>query len=663
MTLKTSSFKINKTIFKKTVLRFWPIWALYLVIMIFTLPVSLFNNLRHVWRFSDEMIPLSVYEETLNADKMSSLINALDANLVPVLLGIFAIISAVAVFSYLYSARSCNMMHAFPIKRSELFATNYIAGFLFLLVPQIIVFLLTCVVCAIHHVPGIPYVALWLVFVVGMSFFFYSLAVFCCMLTGHFLAGFAFFFLFNLFYMAIAGLLVSLATQICYGVYSFRGLDDLPGMWLSPLVYWSSNRIEFNHRWTEEMGQLIETSGGISIALYCIPAVVLIVVSVLLYQRRHLECAAEMTAHRFVKPMTRWLVTVVGAIGLSFAFATVFFDGSKLFVPVMVLMLILCSWVVFFILEMALNKKFKVFKKVRFAEWGICAIVMLLILGALEMDAFGVEKRVPTVADTKGVIVSANHDMVITDAGQVAQIIEAHQEMITHKKEYEAAGEISRAGTSRVELEYVLNNGKSFVRVYYIPVDEKYITDTTRAAYMIRSLQEENDSAMQSWLAVNYEDMDIIGGTMFCYNKKSVGEQTVTIQKEDMEVLFEAMKKDTLAGNTGRYFGPGIDWDTSSYLNCHINFTAELPEEPISIHDLARDLRDGEQNAQRYSTTVLMEPTASYTYEQRSDGDYIIDGYFDMYTSCEYTLQALLDLGLIEDVSQLLDEESMKYVD
>ena len=42
MKSKTSFF--NRTIFIKNILRFWPMWVLYLIILFFMLPVSLYRN-------------------------------------------------------------------------------------------------------------------------------------------------------------------------------------------------------------------------------------------------------------------------------------------------------------------------------------------------------------------------------------------------------------------------------------------------------------------------------------------------------------------------------------------------------------------------------------------------------------------------------------------
>lgn len=661
MTLKTSSFKINKTIMKKTICRFWPIWALYLVIMIFMMPVSVYFNVRNQTGMS-KMIPISVYEEALQSDKLAGLLTVLDTNLLPIMIAIFAIIAAVSVFSYLYSARSCNMMHAFPVKRTELFLTNYVSGFLFLLVPQVIVCLLTMAVCGIYGIPGIQYVALWLVLVIGMSFFFYSLAVFCCMLTGHFFAGFAFFFLFNLFYVVFANLLLSLASHICYGFDYGSNMLDIPGAVLSPLVYLSSvNRVQFDYTMPAQVITSVELTGGGAIGLYCIPAVILILLALFLYKRRHLECAAEMTAHRFVKPMTRWLVTIVAAFGLSMWFSFVFFSDSAFFIPILMIMLVICSWIIFFVLEMAINKKFKIFKKVRFLEWAICLAVMLLTIGLLEGDVFGLEKRVPTVTETKGIILQANHEMVVTDADEIAQLIEAHQEIVNSKHEYEAVQQMLDVEMGYVSFEYILADGSTFERTYNIPVTKEYMNDDTRAAAIIRSLQEDTDSYVKSWLVANYEALEICSGSFYKYNEMDAENQEI-LEKEDMEILYQAILKDIDENNTGRLIGDDLG-EGYGYLNCHINFTAEMDEPPVTVYDQMEELRDSvDEPGGIYSSMEISATEPYYGYYEMTDtGRYVVEGYFAVYTTCEHTINALLELGLIEDVSEIMNEEAQMY--
>lgn len=671
MTLKTSSFKINPTIFRKNITRFWPIWALYLAIMVFMMPVALYNNVRYLSRTSgNEMLPISVFEEALLSDKLEALLQVLNMNLLPVVIAIFSIMAAVAVFSYLYMSRSCNMMHAFPVTRTEMFVTNYISGLLFLIVPQVVIFLMTAVVCAVTGTPGIQYLAIWLVFVIGLSFFFYSTAVFCCMLTGHVFPGFAFYFFFQVVYAVFANLIISLASIIGYGLGSVQnmgGQEGIPAIWLSPLVYLSlDDRLGFDYLWNKYLIEEVVVNGGLQIGLYCIPAVILIVLSIWLYKRRNLECAAEMTAHKFVKPMTRWAVTIVGAIGLSHWFTSVFFSGSRHYVYIFCVMLILASWILFFLLEMAINKKFKIFKKIRFLEWGICIVAMIVVTGLVEIDAFGVEKRQPDLAEVKGIVVYANHEMLVTEPDDMEQIYNAHKAIIDAKDEYEAY-DYATTGvwfdngmpmddawttyrTERVRFEYIMADGSVFKRYYDIPTDATYMMDAASPASIIRDVQMKTNSYVKSWMVVNYEDVEITGGILYKYD--DVSESKVEIGQEDMQVLYEAILKDIAANNHGGYFGSELDANNKAidydYYNAHINFWGVMEEEPVEVWSLI-DALYGEENDNAASIAYA----ETYLYEEDYQDGHRIDVGFDLYESCVHTIQALIDLGIIEDASEL----------
>ncbi|MBQ8663938.1 MAG: ABC transporter permease [Eubacterium sp.] len=669
MTLKTSSFKINPTIFRKNLTRFWPIWALYLAILVFMMPVAVYNNVRYV------NADLS-NEAFVKADKLSSMLQVLNLNLLPVVIAIFSIMAAVAVFSYLYMSRSCNMMHAFPVTRTEMFVTNYISGLLFLLVPQVVIFLMTAAVCVATGTPGISYLAIWLIFVIGLSFFFYSTAVFCCMLTGHVFPGFAFYFFFQVVYAVFANLIISLASIIGYGLGSVQnmgGQEGIPAIWLSPLVYLSlEDTIGFDCTMDNYVIQDITVHGGLQIGLYCIPAVILIVLSIWLYNRRHLECAAEMTAHKFVKPMTRWAVTIVGAIGLSHWFTSVFFSGSRYYVFIFAVMLVIASWIVFFLLEMAINKKFKIFKKIRFLEWGICIVAMIVVTGLVETDAFGVEKRQPDLAEVKGIVVYADHEMLVTEPEEMERIYNAHKGIIEAKEEYEAYeqryvpddytwidngtpmdDDAQHYYTGYVRFEYIMADGSTFKRAYNIPADVNYMSDAASPAAQIRALQMETNSYVKSWMVVNYEDVELTGGVLYKYD--AIGESQVEVGQEEVQVLYNAILKDIAENNHSGYFGDSInednEWFSVDYTSAHLNLWDMSKEEPVELWSLIDALYEEDESE---AASIAYQQT--YAYVEDVQNGYRVDVGFDIYGSCVHTIQALLDLGIIEDASELTGE-------
>ena len=89
MKSKTSYF--NRTIFLNNITRFWPIWALYLVILLFGMPIKLFLNTQ---------LNISSVENVAGR-KLDYMLNCVDSNLMPMTVFLFSILCAVAVFSYL----------------------------------------------------------------------------------------------------------------------------------------------------------------------------------------------------------------------------------------------------------------------------------------------------------------------------------------------------------------------------------------------------------------------------------------------------------------------------------------------------------------------------------------------------------------------------------
>ncbi len=98
-------------------IRFSPLWIVYSAAWFVAMPLLLGMQLSSDW-----------------PPKLNDVIQILGAFMTsagPVVACLYGVAVAMAVFSYLYSARSVSLMHSLPIRRSGLFLTNYISGLLF----------------------------------------------------------------------------------------------------------------------------------------------------------------------------------------------------------------------------------------------------------------------------------------------------------------------------------------------------------------------------------------------------------------------------------------------------------------------------------------------------------------------------------------------------
>ena len=158
---------------------FWPLWALYSCYLIVSLPVGLWFDMQYYLQDdSYSQLQRQVY----------AISGAMRAAMNPVITFAFAAVMIMAVFSYLYSAKNTNMIHSLPVDRRELFVTNIISAFAFMIVPQILTFIITVFVCIGAHITNIQYILYWFGAEAAMTFFALALGAFVAMFTGQLMA-------------------------------------------------------------------------------------------------------------------------------------------------------------------------------------------------------------------------------------------------------------------------------------------------------------------------------------------------------------------------------------------------------------------------------------------------------------------------------------------
>ena len=123
----------NTTLLKKNLSRFWPLWGGASLVG-FLVPLWMLLNLGQygVVHLSREDFAYAVYQVV--------------AVIVPGLTFGYAILCAMMVWSYLYSARSVGLMHALPIDRTCLFVTNTLSGLAMMLIPYVTTGILVCLI-------------------------------------------------------------------------------------------------------------------------------------------------------------------------------------------------------------------------------------------------------------------------------------------------------------------------------------------------------------------------------------------------------------------------------------------------------------------------------------------------------------------------------------
>ena len=569
MRSKTSLF--NPTLFRKNLTRFWPIWGVYALIWILLLPANVFithmNALRHGMSQLDLLHRIADrYVLTYTAE-------------VGVLLAFaFGLLAAMAVFSYLYNARSAGLMHTLPIRREGLFLTNWLSGYCFLLFPHLLLALLLVLTESAAGVLNGWNIFMWLLIQGGTCFFFYTFAVFCAMFTGHLVALPAFYGILNFLVLIVTTLLEALISLFTYGYRTGGALSHM-SLWFTPIAKLME---ELYFRTVVENGVEVELFTGFQfVLLYMAVALVMLVCALLLYRVRHMETAGDVIAVSWAKPIFKYgfafCAALCGGMFLYYTFSPLF---SSTVLPLTVFM-VLCGALGCFIAEMFLQKSFKVFRR-GWKACGVFCLAVILLMAGLSRDFFGVETWVPDPADVESVTVNTSsfppYDSAygydrLTDPAFIEKAVAIHQAIVDDRDFLQNASEYgvdaSLANSYdylHFSVDYTLRNGGSASRYYSLMVR----TDDPEDRLASLFLDYLNDPARLMGAYFPYEDKNAapVQGELAYYDAGTGLTQTAVITSDVLPTLVEAIREDVAAGRLGIHYLS--DNDPERMDNCSV---------------------------------------------------------------------------------------------
>lgn len=442
--MKLRTLSCNKTLLRKDIFRFAPLWAIYLIggLLVMLPTMSLESTPRVAYELSTTMGPFAVI------------------NL------IYAVLAAQMLFGDLFNSRLCNALHALPMRRETWFCTHVIAGLLYSVVPHLI--------AAVFFLPMLGqfgWVALAWVAVMLMEYlFFFGVAVLCVFCTGNRFAQVAVYAIVNFLSLIVYWFVSVIYQPLLYGVEISEELFMLT----CPVVNMASNTELLRFEWVVSMDMLgiIKSDGqwtymgpgegwgylGICAGI----GVALLVVALMLYRRRKLECAGEFIAVEALKPVFAVVFSLVaGGAVAAFGQATGLADGYLLFFIVGLLI----GW---FGGQMLLQRTVRVFRGKAFLQLAILGLALMLTVGLTALDPVGITRYIPekdkiqTAEFTQGKFWSySESDITVDDPESVEQIMKIHQQILRERDQY----------TNRlryVSIRYTLKSGRQVTRVYQI---------------------------------------------------------------------------------------------------------------------------------------------------------------------------------------------------
>jgi ABC-2 type transport system permease protein len=379
----------NGTLYRKNLQRFWPLMLAFLLIWGLPLWVAIASLLERAHNYA-------FFAGTAEADLQNQLV-ALANDTLPLLSLGLGTVAAVAVFWYLFSAKSASAYHALPLRRTALFGTAVLSGLTLLAVPTVLALAGVVAIEAAYGVltaEALRTLGTVAAVMGGAQLLFFAMAVLTAQLAGNAPGMLALTGVENLLAVFLNVIVQELATPYLYGFAGYR--ISTPAAWLSPIYRMLT--VQCDYALDSDVATLVGLQDLWIYGVYAVAAVAVLAVALLLYRKRPVESAGNVLAFPVLRP-----VFAVGAgICLALLMTDVIrdnFGANRMSLAAVLLLLAFWAFVGWFAGWMAVRKRFRVFTRRTVAGWAVLAVLLCGGLTAAYYDVLGLAARIPDLAD------------------------------------------------------------------------------------------------------------------------------------------------------------------------------------------------------------------------------------------------------------------------
>ncbi len=555
MLSKRSYFDLG--VFKKTVMRFWPIAILYFAIWALIMPLTFVNN----FDYHDAAIDIAQF-----IPQGSVIMSA----------G-FCGISALAVFAYLFILRSSVLYHSLPVRREAMFLTNYAAGLSFTVVPNILIYILTLLVITFNRgLDGevLKAASMWLASTTMMCLFFYSFAVLLSMIVGTWFMMPVLYGILNFTAVVIESIIHAALDVLVYGY----GIGQTFLTVLSPIVHMMS---EFRfYKWQENYRYVAaEAETWVYLIVLTLLACGMTLLALHAYRRRNMETAGDIITVKALRPVFKYCFASGCAVVIgAFIYGILGFETGL----AMYLFALVGGAIGYIVATMALRKSFRV-KISAVKGFAVFAAVVTVLFCAVVFDFFGIEKYIPASSRIDNAIISIEGDQLSVGEGDITldELTSIHRAVIAQKKQNEHVrdtmytADIATSYNSRyvisVNVTYY-TSWRTVKRHYTLPVTDDLLADPTSAQSMMRDKVNEVDFLIKKYnwafndLAPYQVNLNMYGVEIYeekfgidyetkedaiAASKPEISDWEINFAEPDVRItrLLNAFKSDVLSGN------------------------------------------------------------------------------------------------------------------
>lgn len=620
MQSKTSFF--NKTIFKKNLTRFAPVWVVYTLCLVLGVVLMYSNGDRQVsYWFANHMT------------EMPDVMNAVNLG--------YALLVAQLLFGDLFNSRMCNALHALPVRRENWFLTNLVSGLVFSLVPTLVMALVATPLLMGSLFENAWHLAWWIFLCANLEFVcYFGIAVFAVMCVGSrftMVAGYA---LVNFGAYVCYWLVNTVYTPMLYGVITPGYLADS----LTPFVQVANPSYFEMGSYSELLEQFGDALEGAS-AVFTLTdewwrlwvlagaGMVFAALALVLYRKRDLECAGDAVAFRLLVPVFQVLCSVcVATMSQFFLHMYLGLDSRN--------MLVLWTGLVvgWFIGKMLVERSTRVFTLHNCKGLAVLAAVLAVSLWMTHVDILGIETRLPDREKIKSVSLGSNwtSDVELEDPEDIDAMLRLQALALEERAESDG---IYVLGTNGEWVEYIDNNSHLYDKETVNEQEHRYVPSI--------SLYYTMENGRQVRRQYNVWADSAAGEIAKHYLSRwdSVNNRTTTIGDKEVKRLDLVM--DTFENFTVDSF-PANSRDLPAILK-----DKQKAEELLAV--LQKDAAAGNLAQHPYFHTGYFRYEVDYNetgYEETNNVYLRIEGKeyswsLEIYPDCEHTIQWLKENGLM----------------
>ena len=422
MRSRTSFF--NKTVYKKNLTRFAPVWGMYTLCLVMGVALLYTNGgMLKQFHFAKNYIN--------DMFSIMALVN----------LG-YALLVAQLLFGDLFNSRMCNMLHAFPVSRESWFVTNVLSGLTFSLVPTAVMMAVSAPLLVLSIFENAVVLAPLVFAAANLEFIcFFGMAAFAAMCTANRFTMAAGYGLLNAGAMIAYWLIDTVYTPMLYGVITPVAL-----MWnLTPMYHMSERsfvetranlydlRKLYGERLEGAVAQFTITDQWWHLYLVAGIGIVFALLALVLYKKRDLECAGDAVAFRWLVPVFEVLCAVFVATAAQYTLENLL-NMQNVSRWVLFLALVV-GW---FIAKMLVEHTTRVFRVKNFTGIVLLAAVFGVSLVLTHFDVLGIEDHIPEAAKVKkvtfGTSWTSNRNM--EDPSDIEAMLRLHKGALEKRAEY-----------------------------------------------------------------------------------------------------------------------------------------------------------------------------------------------------------------------------------